>query len=302
MDQFSQPINEASHKTPSLWRGLPVVVQAIIIGFIISAAGSFPWALLAWLNVKYLPEVPWSVPPTVVYLWFYWRYLKGKGWPAETSASRKRLLRAKPLSDEVWGASILAGILGIITIVILFGLLNRMIHFPVRDNSLLSHIPLLTLLFMVILGSLVAGVVEEAGFRGYMQGIIEKTYGPVLAIMLTGFFFGLAHFNHKEVTFLLLPYYMSVAAVFGTLAYLTKSILPGLVLHTVGDILDGISSITTNRPEWQAPPTIKPLIWETGTDASFWISCLATVVLGLCTVLAYRHLAALTNNQESLPD
>jgi membrane protease YdiL (CAAX protease family) len=300
MDQISQPIKEPSQSTSFLWRSLPIVVRAVLLGFIVSAAGSVPWAFLVWLNIKYLPEFPWSVPPTIIYLWFLWRYLKGKGWPLETSNSRKKLLRANPLSDEVWSAAIVAGILGIITTVVLFGVLNRMVQFPVRDNSQLLHIPILTLVFMVIMGSIVAGVVEEAGFRGYMQGPIEKHYGPVVAILVTGFFFGLAHFNHKEVTFLLLPYYMSIAAAYGTLAYFTKSILPSLVLHAIGDILDGISSLTTNRAGWQAPAAPRSLIWETGADASFWVSCIATLVLGICTIWAYRHLASITKNQTSI--
>jgi membrane protease YdiL (CAAX protease family) len=298
MDHFPQHINEQSAETSHQGKNLLVVVQSILTGFIISAIGTVPWAVLVWFNIKYLPEFPWSVPPTIAYLWFYWRYLKGKGWPAATSELRKRLLRANQLTDEVWGAAILAGILGIITTVILFSVLNHMIRFPVRDNSLLSHIPLLTLLFMVIMGSIVAGVVEEAGFRGYMQGPIEKQLGPVVAILITGFFFGWAHFSHKEVTIILLPYYMSVAAVYGTLAYLTKSILPGLILHAVGDILDGISSLTTNRAEWQTSATPKPLIWESGTDATFWISCIITVVLGALTFWAYKHLADISKNQE----
>lgn len=67
-----------------------------------------------------------------------------------------------------------------------------------------------------------------------MQQPIERRHGPVAAILITGIVFGLAHFTHPEVTLILLPYFVAVAAVYGALAYLTNSILPSLVLHTVG--------------------------------------------------------------------
>ena len=34
--------------------------------------------------------------------------------------------------------------------------------------------------------SIVAGVTEEAAFRGYMQSIIERRYGIVMAILVNG--------------------------------------------------------------------------------------------------------------------
>src|SRR5207244_4773330 len=139
-----------------------------------------------------------------------------------------------------------------------------------------------------LMGSLVAGIVEEASFRGYMQGPIERRHGPAVAILVTGIVFGLAHFTHVNVTLILMPYYMGFAAIFGALAYLTNSILPSLVLHAIMDFLGGIQMWTTGRAEWLASP--KSLIWETGTDASFWISWLALVIFGSVTLWAYATL------------
>ena len=84
-----------------------------------------------------------------------------------------------------------------------------------------------------------------------MQGPIERRHGPVVAILVTGCIFAFAHFTHPEVGLILLPYYVAVAAVYGTLAYLTNSILPSLALHTVGNILAGLSLFTQGRSEWQ---------------------------------------------------
>jgi membrane protease YdiL (CAAX protease family) len=50
------------------------------------------------------------------------------------------------------------------------------------------------------MSALVAGFCEEAAFRGYMQGPIERRYGPVVAILATGIAFGFAHLSHPQVT------------------------------------------------------------------------------------------------------
>jgi hypothetical protein len=125
-----------------------------------------------------------------------------------------------------------------------------------------------------------------------MQRPIERRHGPVFAILVTGSLFGLAHFTHPEVTLILMPYYLAVAAIYGALAYLTNSILPSMVLHTGGNVLSAIGLFAGGCAEWQASSTPKPLIWETGADASFWISCGAALIVGAAAVWAYAALAS----------
>jgi len=123
---------------------------------------------------------------------------------------------------------------------------------------------------LLAMASIVAGVTEEAAFRGYIQGPIERRHGPMAAILTSGVLFGMVHYNHHPadvVTMLL--YYVAVSFVCGGLAYATNSILPGLVLHTGGDILSFLQSFATGRPEWQmAAPAdaLPPLIWNSGVD------------------------------------
>ena len=143
----------------------------------------------------------------------------------------------------------------------------------------------------LLMSALVAGVAEESSFRGYMQGPIERRHGPVVAILVTGSLFGFAHFTHPEVTLVLMPYYLAVAAIYGALAYLTNSILPCVVLHATGNVLGGIELLARGRSEWQTSSTPDRLIWETGTDASFWFSCVGLMVVGAAVVWAYRTLA-----------
>jgi membrane protease YdiL (CAAX protease family) len=275
----------------SLWRRLPVIVRAVLTGTVVAAVGTTPWAALSWANLKYWPAVPWAVPLTALYLWPFWRYLQGAGRPRSTAQARRMNLRANRLSEEVWGAALFAGLLGIATLVLFLRVLNRMVRLPQEPLPDLSHVSLVTLFFILLTGSAVAGIVEEASFRGYLQGPIERRHGPVVAILVTGTLFGFAHFTHLEVTLSLMPYYLLVAAIYGALAWLTNSILPSMVLHAGGNFLGGIGLLARGHREWQASSSPAPLIWETGTDASFWISCVVVLIVGAAAVWAYAALA-----------
>jgi membrane protease YdiL (CAAX protease family) len=124
-----------------------------------------------------------------------------------------------------------------------------------------------------------------------MQAPIERRHGPLVAILVTGALFGLIHFSHPEVTFSLMPYYMLVAAIYGALAWLTNSILPSMVLHTVGNFFGGLGLLARGHREWQPSSAPDLLIWEAGIDISFWMSCLAVLMVGAAALWAYFALA-----------
>ena len=95
---------------------------------------------------------------------------------------------------------------------------------------------------------------EETSFRGYLQRPIERRFGPVVAILISGSVFGFVHFTHPEVGLVLLPYYVAVAAVYGALAYLTDSVFPSMVLHAGGNMFSALDLFTRGRSEWQLSP------------------------------------------------
>jgi membrane protease YdiL (CAAX protease family) len=272
----------------SVWRRLPVVVRAVLTGLVVVAVDIGPWAVLVSANSKHWSTVPWAVPPTVLYLWLWWQYASGRGWPLSTAQTRRTNLRPHRLSEEVWRSALFAGGLGLVTLILFLGVVTRLVRLPVESTDDLSRIPFLTVVSWLLMGSAVAGIVEEASFRGYMQGPIERRHGPVAAILVTGILFGLGHFTHPGVL-ILMPYYLALAAIFGSLAYLTNSILPSMVLHAGVDVLGGFQMWAAGRTEWLA--SRRPLIWETGADASFWISCVAVLIVGAAAVWAYATLA-----------
>lgn len=282
------------------WRRVPVIVRAVLAGTVVSAAGLAPWILFASANQKVLLAVPWAIAPTALFLWQYLRYLSGAGWPRSTSESRRVSLRANSLSGEVWGAALLAGMLGLMATLPLGGLMSRLMRLPAESQpiSVPKEMPFVTVFMLLVMASVVAGVVEETAFRGYMQGPIERRHGPTVAILVTGTFFGLAHFTHHPTAVLtMLPHYIFIAAVFGGLAWLTNSILPGIVVHAAGDVYSLTRLWATGQPEWQVSPTPAPLVWDTGPDAAFWGYLAAFVLASALAAFAYIALASVARNE-----
>ena len=289
----------------SLWGRLPVIVRAVIAGLAVTAAGTLPWVFLVTSNQRVLSSLPWAVVPMSLYLWLYWRYLNGWGWPRTTAEPRRTSLRANGLSGELWGMSLFAGMVGLASLLPLLGIMSRMVRLPAESQGIRppSQMPTLTVFLLLVMGSVVAGVVEESGFRGYMQGPIERRHGPVVAILLNGALFGFTHFTHHPASVIaMLPYYLAVTAVYGGLAYATNSILPSMVLHAGGDVFSLTRFWATGQPEWQVSAEPPALIWETGADAAFWGYAAAFVVLGAGAVWAYSALArAASRAVEDLP-
>jgi len=255
--------------------------------------------MLGLANGRWLVSVPWAIVPMALYLWLLWRYLGGEGWPSATSATRRVSLRANPVSADAWGMSLFAGMLGFAALMPFVIVLGRLVRLPAESQpvNVPAHMPFVTVFLLLVMASVVAGVVEEAGFRGYMQGPIERRHGAIVALLLNGMVFGALHFTHHPAAVLtMLPYYVAVTLIFGGLAWATNSIMPGLVLHTLGDVFSLTRLWATGQPEWQQTAPA-PLIWESGPDAAFWGAVTALILLGAATIWAYVALAAATREE-----
>ncbi len=275
-------------------------MRAVLTGLVAAAAGTLPWAFLASVNLEHGSSWPWAVPIMAVYLWLYWRFVRGDGWPRSTSATRRANSRANGLPEDLWGPALLAGVLGLAAVLLLQGVLSRLVTLPQQRDLDPSQYPPMTVALWLLMSALVAGVVEETSFRGYMQKPIERRHGPVVAILITGSLFGFVHFSHPEVTLVLLPFYLAVAAVYGALAHLTDSTRPGMVLHAGGNVFSALALFTQGRSEWQLSAAAPPLIWETGPDASFWANLAGLLAVGIAAVWAYSALAVAARAQRQL--
>lgn len=273
-----------------LWRRLPVVVRAVVVGEIVATVGGFLPELFILGNLKLSPTVPWLLPATAVWLWLFWQYLNGKGWPRSTSQARRRALRARPISSKVWRWSLLAGGLGIVSAIGLSFVTVRLANVP-RDAYKIpvdfSIYPTWTVVSVLFAISAVAGVVEEGAFRGYMLSLIQRRHGWIAGILVTGFMFFVSHLNHAYVTLAFLPFFLAVSTVHGLLVYLTRSILPSVVLHGVADVfvLPVQYGVLMNL-------SVAP-VWKTGMDSAFVIYVSVTVLFGLAAIPAFRRLATI---------
>jgi membrane protease YdiL (CAAX protease family) len=266
-------------------------VRAVAAGLAAGLVGTLSWASLVAANIRYLPTIPWATPAMACILVAWWLYFaKGRGWPHATAEARRRCGRANPVPEDLWGPALGAGMLGLLTTLLLQGVLARLVLLPQQQYLDPSQYPVLTVFAWVVMSAVVAGVVEETAFRGYIQGGIERRYGLTTAILVTGSLFGLVHFTHPEVGLVLLPFYMSVAAVYGLLAAATNSTYPGMVLHAGGNVFSAFSLFTQGRSEWQLTTVPPPTIWQAGVDGSFLANLGMLAVAGTATVMAYRGL------------
>ena len=220
-----------------LWQRLPPAVRAVLVGLAVFTVGEQPAAVLFYANLERWLTIPWSVVPITLWLWIFWQYFGGRWWPSSTAQSRAEGLAARPLSRHVWRWALVAGGLGMASVVAMHLVLSPITP-PTYDvyYKLFRSLPFPTLVVLLITLSAVAGIVEEAAFRGYMQGAIEKRHGPVVAIAVTTLIFVLVHFGGVQAMSAPRTFLIAVVSVmYGVLRHLTRSIVPGIILHSVGD-------------------------------------------------------------------
>src|SRR6185503_18277583 len=224
---------QAGRRRRGLHRSVSVIGHAVLVGMLVAMAGTIPRNIAFVANLRYFTSVPWAVPLVALYIWYFWPYLGGEGPPLSTSGTRRESLRANHLSRVMWVWALVAGSLGIVTLIIGLRAVNRIVTLPQQQVPDLTQVPSVTIVALLLMSAPVAGVIEESAFRGYMQGPIERRFGIVIAILITGTMFAVAHL---DFTWSLWPYYVAVAAIYGMVTYLTDSILPSIVLHTGGNI------------------------------------------------------------------
>ncbi len=257
--------------------------KAGLLGLGIALLAGGVWGGLYVINLRTTPRVAWSVIPMALYLWAMWKYLGGKGWPRSTSESRRELLRSRPVSLRTFGWSLLAGALSIVSLAGLWIVLFQLVKMPGNVLPDPSQYPILTMALFAVMGSLVSPLSEEAGLRGYCQTMLEREYRGPVAVAISSVFFAFGHVNHGLLWPKLLVYFLA-GLMFGTIAYLTKSILPGIPVHILGDLTFFIMV-------WPYD-TARRLVWESGADTWFWIHVAQAIVFAVLALLAYGRLTA----------
>jgi membrane protease YdiL (CAAX protease family) len=259
-----------------------------IIGFGVLALGltvinGGMWAGLLLTNLRTAPAIPWAILVMAGILWAEWQYLNGRGWPARTAAARHRSLRARSLTPQAFAWAIAAGLLSIAALtgfwIVLFQLANESGN-RLPDFSKYSRA---TVALSLAMAALMGAVTEEAGFRGYLQGALERKFGGGAAIFITCMAIAPAHGLTQGFAWATMLFYLFVDAMLGALARLTMSIVPGIVVHAVG-------LLTFFTVVWPYDAT-RRIVRTAGPDAWFWIHLAQALAFGLLAIVAFARLA-----------
>jgi membrane protease YdiL (CAAX protease family) len=207
--------------------------RPILAGLAILAVGLVPWTLLAQRNLHLRPELPWAALVAVAYLVVFIAWLHGWGPPSHSQALRRHLLRLwppRPSADAGLSAGALIGLLAVMYM--LWTLISRTA--PPPD---LSAYPTTAYRWsMFLMGGITAGVVEEVAFRGYMQRGLER-HDRDRAIWVTSLVFVASHITQGVGAVIALgPGLFVTSVLYGLLARRTGSILPGMLIHSAGDL------------------------------------------------------------------
>lgn len=270
-------ISETAPNTGSgltrLWQRIPVLIKAIILGFLVNTVGVMAWPIVGTI----LPG-PVALIVMIGLLFLYWKYFNGSWGSKATANARKASFRATKLSSRMWRWSLLAGGLFVLLFQSALVVTFRLIKFPAeaftQGTNYANLSPLLTV-GVIFMTSLVAGICEETGFRGYGQVPLEKRYGPLAAMVVVSLLFVAAHLHQAWSPPLLIHLFLA-SMLLGLLAYSTGSLIPGIIAHTVTDLF--------NFSYWWSDFAGKfeyDVISRTGLDAHFlvWVLILAAAAI-----------------------
>jgi membrane protease YdiL (CAAX protease family) len=250
-----------------IWMQVPLIVRAIIIGFLVSSVG-----IAAWSACLTLIPAPWSILPMIAGLWIYWKIFSGRRGPKAGMATRRENFRLINLSPAAWKWGLTAAVCFVVIVQLSFVLTFRLLPFPAArftaDYKALDHLPLRVAFAIIVMSSVVAAICEETGFRGYLQVPLEKKYGPAIAIIITSLIFTLIHMSHTWAR-QIIPHIFLASVLLGLLAYKTGSLIPGIIGHAILDIFDYSIWWTDLAGGFTRQP-----VSRTGIDCHFIISSL----------------------------
>jgi hypothetical protein len=95
-----------------------------------------------------------------------------------------------------------------------------------------------------------------------------------------------------------MPYYLAVGAVYGTMAYLTDSVIPSLTLHAVGDALEGLFAVAAARPVVEPRSGAAAVV---GGRLALIVNVIVVTVTAAAAICAFRGLASTVREERPEP-
>jgi membrane protease YdiL (CAAX protease family) len=109
-------------------------------------------------------------------------------------------------------------------------------------------------MLLMAMAVLVAPLVEETVFRGYLYPLFAKTFGILPGILLTGTLFGLMHGAQLGWTWGFVSLLIVVGVIFTFARARTGTVLASYLLHLGYNSMLALSSIIASRGFTQFPP------------------------------------------------
>jgi membrane protease YdiL (CAAX protease family) len=283
-----QQVKNSSYPSNTLgrfWMKVPLIIRSILIGFGVTTIGVGIWVLLA----KNVP-VPWSVVLMGPILFLYWIYFSGKWNPSTTQKFRRYCMRQFKMKRSVWIWGLIAA--SFIFLILQSGwiLTFRIYEFQpetFQTARYLNDYPGWMSWSILIMASLVAGICEEIGYRGYMQKPLEQKYGPVVGISITSVVFALAHIHQAWASGILVEIFI-ISFMIGYLAYSTNSLLPGIIAHVSFDIINFSYWWSDVLGTFERKP-----VSMTGIDNHFFLALTVVLLSAVLFIVAIRRLLKL---------
>ncbi|HEY4944418.1 MAG TPA: CPBP family intramembrane glutamic endopeptidase [Rhizomicrobium sp.] len=258
----------------AVWTGALAVVLTAVTGGI--------WTALLVTNLKLSPAVPWSVGAMAAISLALWAWLGGAWRPMRTQGARRTYLRATAIAPRLFFTALSAGVAGLVALAGLWIVLFELVKVP-GNSADFSALPLGTVIAALVMAALVGAVFEEAGFRGYFQGTLERYLPGPVAIVICALVMAPEHAATQGFVWPTMLFYLLVDVMLGFSAYLTRSILPGIAVHAIG-LLMFFGVVWPGDKE-------RLLIWQHGADLWFWIHAGQAVLFAGASIWLFVRLA-----------
>ena len=265
-----------------VWGQIPVLIRAVVGGYILVQFGSLVTVLPVLGNLKFHPEIPWALPAVILICWGYWKYFSGQGWPVGSKDARRRMSRTDTAIVHIGPRLSMMLFFGLIFILSYRLIMPSLFAMPPQNLSINpADFPLPTAIGFIISVAMGAALVEEIALRGYTQRLMEDRYGLLPAIALVSFLFWYIHFNHEFMTFRHIPFYIIASTITCFVAFVSRSLIPVIIWHFVADMI--LLPIYAFRPAFTEALLSAQPVWVAGATPSFYVAALMCVIAGVIT-------------------
>jgi len=216
---------------------LRIVAIAIASGVAVMLAGEAVWIGMIAAYTRHPTSFPWFVPAMAAALGLGAIWMKWGTWPHFGAAARREGVRLNAVPLRTFVLALIAGWSTF------FAGAGAYIAYRM-SSGLGAEVPMTlppgskaAVVAGLAMAAIVAGVVEEISVRGFIQGRLEKAFGIVPAIAISGLVWALFHTNHSYFdtsplnVAIWFGIFLVVSTMLGTIAHRTNSVLPGIVVH-----------------------------------------------------------------------